>query len=327
MRAAFAVYALLLLTWAVGACQLVDLLRSRDTPPNERGDRRPRPRDLGPVRWVPHPATLGGAPPAAAIDARPALPGAFTRLGELIDEAALAEARAVFEGVARAASASGVRPVTWSIAPRDWDVNASTRCTPRGAEVVVARGLVRLAAHLASVRALDERTGSRAFDGYADALAHLLRRRGVVVGPELPELPAPVANDPWKLARQRRLFADLMTFVAAHELGHVALGHGGCEGVDAGGHGGGDQHQRELAADAWAVDAARPWASNAGQGARVLLAFYGRWERIAEGAGVVPRRSHPRAEERARRIEGWNFNVSDGAACVVTSDAAEGASE
>ena len=40
------------------------------------------------------------------------------------------------------------RAVTWSIAPRDWDVNASTRCTPRGADVVVARGLVRLAAHL-----------------------------------------------------------------------------------------------------------------------------------------------------------------------------------
>lgn len=311
MRSARHVCALLLLGWAACACQLVDLLRSRDTPPDARGDRRPRPRDLGPVRWVPSPAAMRGAPLAAAIDARPEPPGAFTRLGELREEVALAEARAVFEGVARAASAAGVRrAVTWSIAPRDWDVNASTRCTPRGADVVVARGLVRLAAHLASARALDERTGSRVFDAYADALARLLRRRGVVVGPALPELPPQVANDPWKLARQRQLFADLMTFVAAHELGHVARGHGGCEGVDAGPTGVGDPHQRELDADAWAVDAARPWAPQAGQGAGVLLGFYARWERIAEAVGVVPRRSHPRAEERARRIGSWNFSAS-----------------
>jgi len=312
MRSARHVCSLLLLGWAACGCQLVDLLRSRDTPPEARGDRRPRPRDLAPVRWVPLLVTMHGAPPEAAIDARPAPPGALTRLGELSEEAALAEARAVIEGVVRGAPAAGVgRAIVWSIAPRDWEVNASTRCTPQGADIQVARGVVRLAAHLSSARALDERTGSRVFEGYADALARLLRRRGVVVGPALPELPAQVAKDPWKLARQRQLFADLMTFVVAHELGHVALGHGGCGGGGAGGARPGEQHGRELDADAWAVDAARPWASRAGRGAGVLLAFYARWERVAEGAGVVPRRSHPRAEERARRIEAWNFLGAD----------------
>ena len=32
-----------------------------DLAPDARGDRRPRPRDLGPVRWVPSPAAMRGA--------------------------------------------------------------------------------------------------------------------------------------------------------------------------------------------------------------------------------------------------------------------------
>jgi hypothetical protein len=231
-----------------------------------------------------------------------------TPLGDFTEGFAREEARAVFGSAREGARAAGLTlPVELVFTPDEGEVNARSGCpSPTSGRVELSRGVVLLAAQLAATRALDDDTGSDVHARYVDALARLLRRGGAVVPAAPRGLAAGAATGGAKLARQRVLFDDVLTFVLAHELGHLALGHAPCGGGDAAVVRG--RRERERAADAWALHPARPWRPAAARGARLLLAFYARWEHLADDGGVVLRGSHPTARER---LDGIGDEIDD----------------
>lgn len=109
------------------------------------------------------------------------------------------------------------------------EVNAAAGCTRGGRSFMVATAAILvLHAATAEARAIDEIAGSRLLQDYSDRTVRLINQEQMVRG--LPDgvVPAGLALNPQKLARQRYLYDVQIAFILGHELAHHYRGHTGC---------------------------------------------------------------------------------------------------
>lgn len=109
------------------------------------------------------------------------------------------------------------------------EVNAAAGCTRgRRAFMVATDAILTLHAATAEARAADEIAHTSILEDYTARTVRMVSQEQVVRG--LPDgvVPANVALDPRKLARQRFLYDEQIGFILGHELAHHYRGHTGC---------------------------------------------------------------------------------------------------
>jgi hypothetical protein len=215
----------------VAACDLIDRIRDEI----ER-------RDRSPSSEAPSNVPTSAPPSAATQPLRPTLPealapapqGSYTPNGTFTPEFLQMETRVVLSELLAALSPdhrARVQHIPLEYTQNLAEVNAAAGCTRTGRSLMaVTGGMLALVSAVSEAKAIDELAGTRLLDAYYEQTLQAVRRNQPV--PSLPPgaVPAQLALDPRKLARQRHLFDQQIGFILGHELGHHYRGHTGCAG-------------------------------------------------------------------------------------------------
>jgi hypothetical protein len=193
-----------------------------------------------PIPVIPGLPTLGTqrpAPPsvqpgASNVETAPLPPGALEPDGSFALPFMEQEAQYLIQTLAanlEPAHRSRVANIPLNFMNTLTEVNAAAGCTRGGRAFMVATAAI-LVLHgaTAEARAVDEVAGTHILQGFTQRTVALIHQQQMVRG--LPDgvVPAAMALNPRKLARQRYLFDEQIAFILGHELAHHYRGHTGC---------------------------------------------------------------------------------------------------
>jgi hypothetical protein len=188
------------------------------------------------------PPAVAGQPPPTAIppqtSAPPPVPqGSIDGMGMFQQPFLQSEATEILRALVAALPAAKkqkVDGIPMAIDTQSGEVNAFAGCENGKSFMAITAPLLRIMGHLAEAKAADEITGGQHVARYTQLAADAVKQ-----GAQPPDPPAGFygseANDPRKLARQRIVLDEMLSFVLGHELGHHYLGHTGCANGDVSG--------------------------------------------------------------------------------------------
>ncbi len=108
------------------------------------------------------------------------------------------------------------------------DVNAYAACADSGPFMAITLPLERVIGHLAEAKAADELFHGQQVPAYEQLVVNSLNAQQPIADLPAGFFSATEATDPRKLARERVLYDEEVSFVLGHELAHHYLGHTGC---------------------------------------------------------------------------------------------------
>ncbi|MGE0791332.1 MAG: hypothetical protein AB7S26_37000 [Sandaracinaceae bacterium] len=189
---------------------------------------------------IPLPQPNGQATPVEreppARGSLPAVPpGSYDANGFMTRQFLDAEAEAIHQALLAALDErerQQVGQIPLSIVIEHEEPNAAAACIRQGgtteARMMITSAMLELCAGIAEAKAYDEIAGTHTYEDYVTTVVDLIRRGQPVRGVEASVHPGPHNVDPHKLARQRHLFEQQVSFILGHELAHHYLGHTNC---------------------------------------------------------------------------------------------------
>lgn len=252
-------------------------------------------------------------------DATPLAAGSIDATGAFTVPFMQAEARQILAqlvGSLAPAQQQRVASIPLNFIANPAEVNAAAGCTRSGSSfMVITQGILMLNAALAEAKAVDEVANSTLRDDYTRGMIERVRRQMPVAGLAPGSVPANLAMNPQKLARQRFLFDAATAFILGHELAHHYRGHTGCANVGRAQDQAAeaeDMHRAvsrlaplfnqpgEMEADTWGIvdvldaGARRPQGRWNDDGAALSLDFFSQLENLAGSSPLLLFvRSHP----------------------------------
>ena len=187
---------------------------------------------LGTPQPGPNPPVNPGTPGAIATETAPLPPGALEPDGSFALPFLEQEAQYLIHTLAANLDPNHrarVANIPLNFMNTLTEVNAAAGCTRGGRAFMVATAAILvLHAATAEARAVDEVAGTHLLQDYTDRTVRMINQEQMVRGLPDGAVPAAMALNPQKLARQRYLYDVQMAFILGHELAHHYRGHTGC---------------------------------------------------------------------------------------------------